>query len=97
MIIVSDAAMGEHLRMSPSSRRLTFVVGTSLLTASLTTGCKKDQPTANPGPEPIHVNEGPAPDETTPEETLETETDGPDDAPAQEPPMVNTVPSPAPE
>lgn len=82
--------MGEHLCMSPSSRRLTFVVGTSLLTASLATGCKKSEPTANPGPqEPPHVNtavpDEPAPDEPAPEESP--------DAPAEDGPNVNTVPS----
>jgi hypothetical protein len=78
--------VGEHLRMNPSSRRLTFVVGTSLLTASLATGCKKSEPTVNPGPEPVHVNEGPAPEEAAPEET----TDAPaEDAPAEEDPNAN--------
>jgi hypothetical protein len=78
--------MGEHLRMSPSSRRLTFVVGTSLLTASLATGCKKSEPTVNPGPnEPPHVNEGPAPEEAAPEEDS-----GP---PPEDAPNVNTVPT----
>jgi hypothetical protein len=79
--------MGEHLRMSPSSRRLTFAVGTSLLAASLVTGCKKSEPTVNPGPEePPHVNTA-ATDEPTPE-------GNPDDAPEPEPdgPNVNTVP-----
>lgn len=84
--------MGEHLRMSPSSRRLTFVVGTSLLTASLATGCKKDQPTANPGPEPVHVNtvpsEEPAADEPAPDADVDA---GTTDAPSDEP-NVNTVP-----
>jgi hypothetical protein len=64
-------------------RRLTFAVGTSLLTVSLATsvvGCKKA--TANPGPEqPPHVNEGPTPEE-----------------PAEPTEIVNTVPSePSPE
>lgn len=70
------------------TRRLTFAVGTSLLTASLaagTAGCNK--PTANPGPEPPHVNEGPAPDEPTPEEPAPEEEPAPDDGP-----HVNTVP-----
>jgi hypothetical protein len=82
--------MGEHVRMSPSSRRLTFVVGTSLLTASLATGCKKSEPTVNPGPaEQPHVNEGPAPeDEPAPEENP----DAPADEPSTE--IVNTVPAP---
>jgi hypothetical protein len=70
------------------TRRLTFAVGTSLLTASLaagTVGCKS-QPTANPGPEPPHVNEGPAPDEPTAEEPAPEEEPAPDE-------IVNTVPS----
>lgn len=73
--------------MNPSSRRLTFVVGTSLLTASLATGCKKSEPTVNPGPEPVHVNEGPAPEETVPEETPDAATD----APAEEDPNAEAV------
>lgn len=72
------------------TRRLTFAVGTGLLTASLSTGmvgCKK-HPSINPGPEETpHVNEGPEAEEPTPEEE-----------PAAEEPeggteIVNTVPS----
>jgi hypothetical protein len=79
VIIAAGSAMGEHLCMSPSSRRLTFIVGTSLLTASLATGCKKGEPTVNPGPEEApHVNtaapDEPAPEETAPEETAPEET-----------------------
>jgi len=72
--------------MQTSSRRLTFAVGTSLLTASLSVGavgCKKA--TVNEGPEPPHVNEGPAPD---PEPTVNPVEEGEPDAPE----MVNTVP-----
>jgi hypothetical protein len=85
-VIVGQAAIGEHRSMT-SPRRLTFVVGTSLLTASIATGCKS-QPTVNPGPEPPHVNtavpaEAPA-DETAPDETAP-------DEPEPEEPNVNTV------
>jgi hypothetical protein len=55
-------------RMSPSPRRLTFAVGTSLLTASLATAACAKQPRVNTRPEqpPLEiVNEGP---ETPPEE-----------------------------
>jgi hypothetical protein len=74
-----------------SPRRLTFVVGTSLLTASLASGCHKSQPTVNPRPEPPHVNtvapaESPADEATT--DAPETEPEQPDDGP-----NVNTVPS----
>jgi hypothetical protein len=78
--------------MSSSPRRLTFAVGTSLLTASLVTGCKS-QPTVNPGPEPPHVNtaapEEPAPEEPAPDAT----TDAPEEPPPEDGPNVNTVPS----
>jgi hypothetical protein len=86
-MVAGWSAMGEHWCMSPSSRRLTFAVGTSLLTASLVSGCKKSEPTVNPGPEPVHVNEGPAPEETAPEETA------PDEPAPEDGPNVNTVPS----
>ena len=76
-----------------SPRRLTFAVGTSLLTASLVTvGCAKNA-TVNVKPEePPHVNEGPATDEPT---TDEPATDEPatDEPPPEDGPNVNTVPS----
>ena len=82
-----------------NTRRLTFAVGTSLLTASLaagTVGCKK--PTANPGPEPPHVNEGPAPE---PEPHVNEGPEADEPAPEEGEPgdeIVNTVPSePSPE
>jgi hypothetical protein len=84
--------MGEHLRMSPSSRRLSFVVGTSLLTASLATGCKKSEPTVNPGPEveAPHVNEGPEPVEPGSEENPDATTDAAsDELEPDEPATVN--------
>jgi hypothetical protein len=86
-VIVGQAAIGEHLSMT-SPRRLTFVVGTSLLTASIATGCKS-QPTVNPGPEPPHVNTA------APAEPPADETDAPAEEPEEAPPteIVNTVPS----
>jgi hypothetical protein len=83
-VIVGQAAIGEHRSMT-SPRRLTFVVGTSLLTASIATGCKS-QPTVNPGPEPPHVNTA-APAEPPADATTEE----PEEAPPTE--IVNTVPS----
>ncbi|MCA9687303.1 MAG: hypothetical protein KC457_34400, partial [Myxococcales bacterium] len=51
--------------MSPPPRRLTFAVGTSLLTTTLSLGAGgcTDKTTSNPGPEPepLNVNEGPEP------------------------------------
>jgi hypothetical protein len=69
--------------MSLSPRRLTFAVGTSLLTASLATACA-DKPHVNvrsPQPEE-HVNEGPeqapAPEETPdPQDSPEPTDDAP--------------------
>lgn len=89
--------------MSPSPRRLSFAVGTSLLTASLATGtvgCDKGH-TVNPAPpEDVHVNEGPEPE---PEVAREVDGQGEDeggedeggelDAPAEDV-HVNTVPDP---
>lgn len=80
--------------MSSSPRRLTFVVGTSLLTASLATGCKS-KPMVNPGPETPIVNTAPTPDapadETAPADEI-APADAPTDAPAEEDPKhVNTV------
>ncbi|MCA9652181.1 MAG: hypothetical protein H6712_18725 [Myxococcales bacterium] len=77
------------------SRRLTFTVGTSLLTASLATGmvgcAKKQTVNVHPDEEPPHVNEGPVdePDEPEPD----------DDAapPDVEPPDVNVGPEAEPE
>ncbi len=71
--------------MPPSSRRLRFAVGTSLLTASLSTGaagCKGT--TVNtappPEPEPVHVNEGPAEEPEAPEEPEQTVNPAPEPA-----------------
>jgi outer membrane biosynthesis protein TonB len=53
--------------MSPPPRRLSFAVGTSLLTASLTlgvAGCDEDKPTVNPAPETDSKKE--KPEEPTP-------------------------------
>jgi hypothetical protein len=70
--------------MSPPPRRLSFAVGTTLLTASLAAGaagCAKEGPTVNVAPpEDVHVNEGPEP------EPEGEEVEAPDDA------TVNTVP-----
>jgi hypothetical protein len=75
-----------------SPRRLTFTVGTSLLTASLVTaGCAKNA-TVNPKPEPPHVNEGPAPDEPAPDEPAPDEP-APDEPAPDEGPIVNTAPT----
>jgi hypothetical protein len=68
--------------MTPSSRRLTFAVGTSLLTASLATaGCAK--PHVNIRPEqPQHVNEGPEPEtEQSDQEQPDQEQPAPEDSP----------------
>jgi hypothetical protein len=76
-------------------RRLTFAVGTTLLTASLSTtvvGCKKN--TVNEQPEPPHVNEGPAPEEHVnegPEEDPAAQEAGSDPS-EEDGPNVNTVP-----
>ena len=69
--------------MSPPPRRLTFVVGNSLLTASLalTVGACKKGPTVNTAaPEEPHVNEGPEEGEATEEIVNE----GPEADPADE-------------
>lgn len=69
------------------SRRLTFAVGTSLLTASLaTSGCSKHH-TVNvkPTDEP-HVNEGPQPEEPA--------TETPEDPEAVEEPRTVNVRGP---
>lgn len=78
------------------SRRLTFAVGTSLLTATLATGCSKnhtvnvkptDEPHVNTGQEPAPEEQpADAPADETPdaEEPTEPPPDGPN---------VNTVPS----
>lgn len=77
-------------------RRLSFVVGTSLLglSTSLSLGCKP--PIVNEGPqEPPHVNEGPQPD---PEDDADAGSvdDEPEEAPpaepeVEEPSYVNTA------
>lgn len=88
--------------MSPPPRRLSFAVGTTLLSASLATGVAGcDKKTSNPGPEPPHVNEGP--EEAPPDVNVAPEPDEPDaaedgaDEAGEEPaapdePNVNTVP-----
>jgi hypothetical protein len=85
--------------MSPSPRRLTFAVGTSLLTASLATAACADKTRVNvrpPEPEE-HVNEGPEPQEGAPEQTpapdtLDATTDGPEEPePGPEGPEPRTV------
>jgi hypothetical protein len=76
-----------------ASRRLTFAVGTSLLTASLATaGCSKNH-TVNvkPPEDPPHVNEGPETEEPPAEESPDAPTDAPEEQP--DGPNVNTVPS----
>jgi hypothetical protein len=79
-------------------RRLTFAVGTTLLTASLSTtvvGCQKK--IVNEGPEhPPHVNEGPTPEQEDPSVNEGPEEEAPaEEAPAEETPPdgpnVNTV------
>lgn len=79
-----------------SSRRLTFAVGTSLLTASLATTACADKTRVNVRPdEPApEVNEGPATDpeeQTVPGETLDATTDGPEEPgpEVEEPRTVN--------
>jgi hypothetical protein len=83
------------------SRRLTFAVGTTLLTASLAAiGCKPqhtvnvkppEEPHVNEGPETEeHVNEGPEADPDAESPDAESpEGDGP---PPEDQPNVNTVP-----
>lgn len=90
--------------MSPSPRRLTFAVGTSLLTASLATAACAKQPHVNTRPEepPLEiVNEGPetaseeqpaAEEQPAPQEqpAAEEQPDGTADAPeVEEPRTVN--------
>jgi hypothetical protein len=85
-------------RMSPSPRRLTFAVGTSLLTASLATIACADKTRVNVRPPEDIVNEGPEPEEPPPEETpapeddLDATTDGPEqhEPGVEEPRTVNT-------
>jgi hypothetical protein len=89
-------------------RRLSFAVGTSLLTASLSLGACTDKPKAdgpekkpekhvNEGPqpefEPVHVNEGPQP-QPEPEPVLAVN-EGPE--PEPEPPKPGTKVNPGPE
>lgn len=84
--------------MSPSPRRLTFTVGTSLLTASLATAACAKPPIVNTRPdEPLEiVNEGPAtdPEEPTEEPAAEQPAEQPAaaDSPegVEEPRTVNT-------
>jgi hypothetical protein len=86
--------MGEPMPMH-ASRRLTFAVGTSLLTASLAaTGCAKPHVNTRPPDEPPHVNEGPeegAPEDGAPEDGAPEDTTAPEEQP--DGPNVNTVPS----
>jgi hypothetical protein len=84
--------------MHPSSRRLTFAVGTSLLTASLATVACADKTRVNTRPPEDIVNEGPVPEQAppaeetpAPEDTPDATTDGPPDGPQEEEPRhVNT-------
>jgi hypothetical protein len=82
--------------MSPSPRRLTFAVGTSLLTATLATAACASKQRVNTRPEALEVNEGPAtdpeeqpaPEESPAEEDLGATTDGTEE-PKEEPRTVN--------
>jgi hypothetical protein len=89
------------------SRRLTFAVGTSLLTASLATaGCSKNHTVNVKPPEEPHVNEGPtespdaeAPDAEAPDaeapDAESPDADAPegDGPPPEDQPNVNVHPS----
>jgi hypothetical protein len=75
--------------MSPSSRRLTFAVGTSLLTASLATIACADKQRVNVRPPEDIVNEGPVPEEAPPAEDTPAE-----DTPAEETPAPEDSPEP---
>ncbi|PRQ08393.1 hypothetical protein [Enhygromyxa salina] len=85
--------------MSPPPRRLSFAVGTTLLTASLasgTLGCEKGNSVnvAHP-PEDVHVNEGPAPEPDEPDDVdVDVDADADEEVEDEEPdgPHVNTVP-----
>jgi hypothetical protein len=80
--------------MSPSPRRLTFAVGTSLLAASLATVACANNKRVNVRPTEDFVNEGPVSEEAppaeetpAPEDTPDATTDGPEE---EEPRYVNT-------
>ena len=81
--------------MSPSPRRLTFAVGTSLLTASLATVACADKTRVNVRPPEDLVNEGPvqAPEESAPDASVDDaatdETEQPEPG-KEEPRTVNT-------
>jgi hypothetical protein len=93
---------GDDVCMSPPPRSLTFVVSTSLLTASLSlAGCDDPKEAVNPGPvdrapedkaEEDHVNVGPEmpPPEQGPEPIHVNE--GPE--PIPQPPVVMVNPGP---
>ncbi|KIG18497.1 hypothetical protein DB30_00182 [Enhygromyxa salina] len=92
--------------MSPPPRRLSFAVGTSLLTASLSLGVAGcDEQTSNPGPDRADKHpepEGPTVNQVAPElEPVEPDPVAPSDAgldPEQvEGPHVNEGPEPEPE
>lgn len=86
--------------MSPPPRSLTFVVSSSLLTASLSlAGCDEPKKQVNPGPineapqpEPDTVNVGPEPQpEPPPPEPIHVN-EGPE--PQPEPPVIKSNPGP---
>lgn len=81
--------------MSQAPRRLTFAVGTSLLTVSLVSAACAKPPIVNtrpPEPEE-HVNEGPETEapETEAPESDSSETDAPEPEQPEDGPNVNTV------
>jgi hypothetical protein len=89
----------EHHRSVTHPRRLSFAVGTSLLTlsASLAIGCKPK--IVNEGPqEPVHVNEGPADPPTEEPSDEQPDAEAPDaESPTDDPSVdgpstVNTRP-----
>ncbi|KIG18496.1 hypothetical protein DB30_00181 [Enhygromyxa salina] len=86
--------------MSPQPRRLSFAVGTTLLTASLATGaagCQKKGPTVNVAepPEEVYVNEGPQPEPDEPIGEDGEDGEDVDEIEGEEPPHVNTQPNAA--
>jgi hypothetical protein len=87
--------------MSPPPRSLTFVVSTSLLTASLSlAACDEPKEAVNPGPadkadkgsEEDHVNVGP---ETPPPEPIHVN-EGPEPVPTPPQPVISVNPGPEP-